>query len=121
MPAMKDFAPWGYVPAPPFYIVSLSYGVIEHTDKPFENFDELLDLWVRQCLMPEGTAGPNAIILDNDGVPVIGWQKHANGYVWVGLEWAWDQVTSERYPYLRPMMIEEARVSIISFLEVGAP
>lgn len=118
---MKDFAPWGYIPTAPFYIVSLASGVLEYVDRPFEEFDELLDIWVRQCLMPEGAQGPHAIILDHDGVPVIGWMKHSEGVLWLGLQWAWDKVTTERYPFLRPMMIEEARVSIISALEVGAP
>ena len=120
-PPMKDFAPWGYRPRAPFYIVASAYGAVTLIDQPFENFDKLLDIWVRECLMPESVAGPSAVVLDDDGVAVIGWLKRDEGYIWIGLEWAWGRVTHERYPFLRPMMIEEARLSVINFLEVGAP
>ena len=109
---MKEWAPWGYKPNGPFYLFTFS-PACPGGDEPFKKFDELLDIWVRNCMMPTPDL-LTAIIMDDDGVPVIGWHYVEGELVWLGLDWAWKRL--DRYPSLRPLTIEEARIGVMAGL-----
>jgi hypothetical protein len=117
-PQLKDPMPWSYKPTGPFYLVSCRPG-LPGLDDEFARFDKLLDLFVRQCMMPDES--PVAVITDNDGVAVVGWTRLPEyGLTWLGIDYGWKRM--ERYGCLDPLMIEEAKLSIRRMLgEVEVP
>lgn len=117
LPMWKAPAPWTYQPRGPYFLITLGPDV-PPADTEYDDFDEVLRIFVRQR-MPPPTECVGAVILDNDGVIVLGWSCVLGWMQWLGIKWGHEQL--EQFPFLDPLSLQEAQMQIKNDPDVLAP